>query len=115
MALIKFNDECIISRAMLDDYGDVMYNEHDEPMIEQIYNGPCCYQAGGQANLSILVRNDVVYLPFNNEIVYSGDMIEVKTSRGRNRIGVVNLVRDIDLPLSGGQFTKIEIKQTMGE
>lgn len=115
MALIKFNDECAISRVMLDEFGKARYNEFDEPMIEWIYRGECSYQVGGESNSAIIVRNDVVYLPNNDSLIYSGDMIEIATKSGRNLTGIVGNVRDIEMPLSGELYTKFEIKRAMGE
>lgn len=115
MELIKFNDKCTITRVMLDVEGNAIYNEYDEPMVEDVYYGDCSYQVGGVSNRSIMVRNDVVYLPTNDVIVVSGDMIEIETARGRNRKGVVSDARDIELPLTHECYTKVELKQGMGD
>lgn len=115
MDLITFKDKCAITRAKLDENGRPVYDEYDEPIVEEIYNGKCSYQAGGQTSLSIVVRNDQVYLPSNDVMIYAGDVIDVVTARGRNRHGVVNIVRDIEMPLTHELLTKIEIKQGAGE
>ncbi len=115
MDLITFKDKCTITRAKLDENGRPVYDEYDEPIVEEIYNGKCSYQAGGQTSLSIVVRNDQVYLPSNDVMVYAGDVIDVVTARGRNRHGVVNTARDIEMPLTHELLTKIEIKQGTGD
>ena len=111
MDLITFKDKCTITRVKLDENGRPVYDEYDEPIVEEIYS----YQAGGQTGLSIVVRNDQVYLPGNDVMIYAGDVIDVVTARGRNRHGVVNIVRDIEMPLTHELLTKIEIKQGAGE
>ncbi len=115
MDLITFKDKCTITRAKFDENGRPVYDEYDEPIVEEIYNGKCSYQAGGQTSLSIVVRNDQVYLPSNDVMIYAGDVIDVVTARGRNRHGVVNTARDIEMPLTHELLTKIEIKQGTGD
>lgn len=115
MELIKFKDKCVVRRSKLDKSGKPIYDEYDEPIMETVYEGVCSYQAGGQTNLSIVVRNDQVYLPSNDVIIYTGDEINIETSWGRKRHGVVNTARDIELPLTRELLTKIEIKQGTGE
>ena len=115
MDLITFKDHCVITRAKLDENGNAIYDEYDEPIVEQVYEGSCSYQAGGQTSLSIVVRNDQIYLPGNDVMVYAGDVIDIVTGRGRNRHGVVNTVRDIEMPLTHELLTKIEIKQGTGD
>ena len=115
MELIKFKDKCVIRRSKLDESGKPIYDEYDEPIMETVYDGVCSYQAGGQTNLSIVVRNDQVYLPSNDVMIETGDAIDIETARGRKRNGVVNTARDIELPLTRGLLTKIEINQGTGE
>lgn len=115
MELIKFKDKCVITRSKFDESGKRIYNEYDEPIMEPVYEGVCSYQAGGQTSLSIVVRNDQVYLPSNDVMIYTGDEIDIETARGRKRHGVVNTARDIELPLTREVLTKIEIKQGTGE
>lgn len=115
MDLIAFKDKCIITRAKLNEDGKPIYDEYDEPIVELIYTGNCCFQAGGQTSLSIVARNDQVYLPSNDVIIYAGDVIDVMTARGRKRHGVVNTARDIEMPLTHELLTKIEIKQGTGD
>lgn len=115
MELIKFKDKCIITRSQHDENGNPIYNEYDEPIMETVYEGDCSFQAGGQTSLSIVVRNDQVYLPSNDVMIYAGDVIDIETARGRKRHGVVSTARDIEMPLTHGLLTKIEIKQGTGE
>ena len=116
MDLITFKDLCVITRSVLDENGRPVYDEYDEPMVEQVYDGKCSFQAGGQTSLSIVTSNDKVYLPSNDVMIYAGDVIDVVTARGRKRHGVVyNQPRDIELPLTHELLTKIEIKQGTGD
>ncbi len=115
MDLITFKDHCAITRPKVDEYGNRLTDEYDEQIMEKVYEGDCNYQAGGQTNLSIVVRNDQVYLPSNDVMVYAGDVIDVETSRGRKRTGVVSTARDIEMPLTHELLTKIEIKQGTGD
>lgn len=115
MLNIKFDDNCKIWRET-NANGEVEYDEWDNPIVnEPIYDGKCSYQAGGQTSLSVVVRNDVVYLPSNDVIIEANDVIEVATKRGRVRKGVIRDVRDIEMPMSGERYTKIEIKQSKEE
>lgn len=115
MNLIAFNDHCVITRAKKDANGRVIYDSFDEPQFDEIYNNSCSYQAGGQTSLSVIARNDQVYLPSNDVLIMSGDVIDVVTARGRNRYGIVDNVRDIEMPITHELLTKIEIKQSIGE
>lgn len=114
MALLRMEDDCVIKRTLKDGRGDILADEYDEPKTQVVYDGKCCYQAGGQTSLSVTVRNDVVYLSGNKTLFYSGDIIEIATKQGRKRNGVIRVVRDITMPLSRQEFTKIEIEQSMG-
>lgn len=107
MELLKFKDHCTVSRE------SGRYDEFDNLIeVEVIYDGACMFQAGGQTSLSIVTRNDVVYLPSNDVIIEANDVIDVVTARGRRQHGVVNKVRDIEMPLTHELLTKIEIKQS---
>lgn len=106
---LEFKDTCIITRMS----GE--YDEWDNPIGTEIYNGNCMFQQGGQTSLSIVTRNDVVYLPSNDVIIESNDVIDVLTARGRKRHGVANNARDIELPITKELLTKIEIKQSTGK
>lgn len=61
-----------------------------------------------------MVRSDQVYLPGNEVMIYTGDMIDIVTARGRKRRGVINTVRDIEMPLTHEHLTRIEVKQETG-
>ena len=105
---IKFEDRCIIKReGAYDEWGNAQKSE-------VLYDDVCLFEQGGQTSLSIITRNDVVYLPSNDAIIESGDVIEVTTARGRQRHGVVNNARDIKMGISGLLLTKIEIEQSKG-
>lgn len=107
MELLKFTDHCTVSRE------SGRYDEWDNPIeADVIYDGECMFQAGGQTSLSIVTRNDVVYLPSNDVIIEANDVIDVVTARGRRQHGVVNKARDIEMPLTHELLTKIEIKQS---
>lgn len=109
---IPFKDHCVITRPGRDDDGNRLYDEWDRPIDdEQVYNGACCFQKGGQTPLSIITSNDVVYLPNNDVLINTNDNIEVTTKRGRVLKGVIGNVRDYEMPFSGEQYTEIEIKQ----
>lgn len=114
MELIKFNDKCIISRAELDEKGAAKYDKYEKPILKEIYNGPCCFQQGGQTYRSIQARNDMLYLPTNKVLVESNDVIDVTTARGRKRHGIAANPRDIEMPISGAQYTRMEIQQSKG-
>lgn len=115
MNLITFNDHCVITRAKKDVNGRVIYDDFDEPQFDEIYNAACSYQAGGQTSFSVVARKDQVYLPSNDVLVMSGDVVDIVTARGRNRYGIVDTVRDIEMPITHELLTKIEIKQSIGE
>lgn len=115
MNLIAFNDNCVITRAKTDENGRIIYDDFSEPQFDEIYNDACNFQAGGQTSLSVVARNDQVYLPSNDVLIMAGDVIDVTTARGRNRYGIVDTVRDIEMPLTHELLTKIEIKQSIGE
>lgn len=114
MDLITFRDQCTITRTLINENGAPIYDEYDEPITELVYEGNCYYQSGGQINLSITVGNDRVYLPLNDVAIYADDMIDILTVQGRRRRGVVNTVRDIEMPLTHELLTHIEVKQGTG-
>lgn len=105
MSYLSYRDHCIITRSM----GEV--DEYDNLVSEEIYNGECDFQPGGQTALSIVTHNDVVYLP-RQVMVYENDSIAVTTQTGRKREGVVKLANDLGLDLTGDWVTEIEIKQS---
>lgn len=115
MELIKFEDSCCILRNNLNEDGDVIYDEYDEPTSVAVYQGNCCYLKGGQTSLSIVTRNDQVYLPYSGLGIKLGDIISATTKTGREYRGVIGNVRDIEMPISGERYTKLEIKQATGQ
>lgn len=105
MSYLSYRDHCIITRST----GEV--DEYDNLISEEIYNGECDFQPGGQTALSIITHNDMVYLP-RQVMVYENDSIAVTTQTGRKREGVVKLANDLGLDLTGDWVTEIEIKQS---
>lgn len=106
MSNLSYPDKCIITR----DTGEV--DEFDNLIVEEIYNGICDFQPGGQTSLSVLTHNDVVYLP-KAMMVMENDIIAVTTKLGRKREGVVKLANDLGLDLTGEYVTEVEIKQSV--
>lgn len=106
MSDLSYPDKCVITRNT----GEV--DEYDNLATEKIYEGVCDFQPGGQTSLSVIAHNDVVYLP-SQVMVYENDNIEVTTSRGRKRKGVVRIANDLGLDLTGDYVTEIEIKQSI--
>ena len=115
MELIKFEDTCRIMRNVKNEDGDVIYDEYDEPTSAVVYEGACCYLKGGQTSLSIVTRNDQVYLPDSGLGIELGDIISATTKIGREYQGVIGNVRDIEMPISRELYTKLEIKQATGQ
>lgn len=105
MSDLSYRDHCVITRST----GEV--DPYDNLVSEEIYNGECDFQPGGQTALSIITHNDVVYLP-HQVMVYENDSIAVTTQTGRKREGVVKLANDLGLDLTGDWVTEIEIKQS---
>lgn len=105
MSYLSYRDHCVITRST----GEV--DEYDNLVSEEIYNGECDFQPGGQTALSIITHNDVVYLP-RQVMVYENDSIVVTTQTGCKREGVVKLANDLGLDLTGDWVTEIEIKQS---
>lgn len=107
MQLIDFRDTCKISRKTgeKDIYGNYVK--------KTIYEGPCCYQEGGQTNsYNIITRNPSLYLPSNDEIVEINDFVEIRTESGRSIKSLVEIARDVRLRLTRClNITKIELKQ----
>lgn len=106
MSELSYHDYCVITRST----GEP--NKFDQIEVEEIYNGVCDFQPGGQTSLSIITHNDVVYLP-KAVMVLENDSITVTTALGRKREGVVRLANDLGLDLTGDYVTEIEIKQSV--
>lgn len=105
MSDLSYRDHCRITRST------GKYDEWDNPLTEEIYDGVCDFQPGGQTSLSIISHNDVVYLP-KAVMVEENDIIAVTTQLGRKREGIVKLANDLGLDLTGDWVTEIEIKQS---
>lgn len=106
MSDLSYPDKCVITRST----GEV--DEYDNLVSEEIYNGACDFQPGGQTSLSVITHNDVVYLP-KAVMVLENDNIAVATKLGRKREGVVKIANDLGLDLTGDYVTEIEIKQSV--
>ena len=106
MSDLSYPDKCVITRST----GEV--DEWDNLVSEEIYNGVCDFQSGGQTSLSIITHNDVVYLP-GQVMVKDNDEIFVTNRYGRQRKGVVKLANDLPLDLTDDCVTEIEIKQSV--
>lgn len=111
MNLIKFNDNCTISRETgeVDEWGD--------PVVGTVYEGPCLYQEGGAGfTWSMVTRTSpCVYLPSRSVQVDVNDSVAITTAFGRVFASVSKVVRDIRLKHFGLDVTKIELKQTAEE
>lgn len=106
MQLIRFEDTCVIKRNV----GG--YDEYDNPLQEVIFEGECCYQEGGYSNAQrMFMRNPILFLPEISELVDANDVVEVKTKFGRELKAVVNIPREIELPLTRQRVTRLELKQ----
>ena len=111
MQLIEFRDTCKISRdtKAKDSFGN--------PLKTVVYEGPCCYQEGGQTySYNIITRSPALYLPSNDALVEINDSVEVTTETGRKIKSLVEIARDVRLQ-SAKRFkiTKIELKQATGK
>lgn len=105
MRLIGFDDTCVIERRL-------GTNEYDEPIVDVIYSGVCCYQEGGYSNAQrMFVRNPILFLPDVSVLVDTNDIAEIKTKFGRELKAVVNIPRDVELPITRERVTRLELKQ----
>lgn len=107
MQLVEFRDTCTISRntGEKDAYGNYVKS--------LVYEGPCSYQEGGQADsYRIITRNPTLFLPSNDVIVEINDSVEVNTEAGRKIASLVQVARDVRLRATKHlDFTRIELKQ----
>jgi hypothetical protein len=118
MELIKFRDQCVISRARVGQDGKPVRDEWDNPLApEVVYTGPCLYEEGGMSSaLSMVTRFPTLYLPGAFPGVKINDSVDIETEFGRELQSVVKIVRDVNMPLySGTKITRIELKQAQGE
>lgn len=105
MRLIAFEDNCVIKRRL-------GINEYDEPIMESVYSGVCCYQEGGYSNAQrMFVRNPIVFLPDVSVLVDANDDVEVTTKFGRVLTAIVARPREIELPITRQRVTRLELKQ----
>lgn len=108
MNLIKFVDDCVITR----DGGSLEVDKYDNPInVETIYDGKCRYQQGVQAFMGISVRNSVVFIPFQIKVM-DNDIVEVVVKDNATKVrGIVTNPRYVELPLTGEKVTRIELSQ----
>lgn len=111
MQLIEFRDTCKISRdtKAKDKFGN--------PLKATVYEGPCCYQEGGQTySYNIITRSPSLYIPDNESLIEINDSVEIHTESGRKIDSLVEIARDVRLQ-SAKRFkiTKIELKQATGK
>lgn len=105
MRLIAFEDKCVIKRR-------VGKNEYDEPIMDVVYSGVCCYQEGGYSNAQrMFVRNPILFLPKVSVLVNANDIVEVTTKFGRKLVAIVARPREIELPITRQRVTRLELKQ----
>lgn len=105
MRLIAFEDKCVIKRRL-------GTNEYDEPIMESIYSGECCYQEGGYSNAQrMFVRNPILFLPDVSVLVDANDIVEVTTKFGRVLTAIVARPREIEMPVTRQRVTRLELKQ----
>lgn len=105
MMLITFEDKCVIKRRL-------GTNEYDEPIMESVYSGVCCYQEGGYSNAQrMFVRNPIVFLPEVSVLVDANDDVEVTTKFGRVLTAIVARPREIEMPITRQRVTRLELKQ----
>lgn len=102
MELIKFEDSCIISRA-------VGIGEHDEEITEEVYNNRCNYQQGVQTYQGISQRNSLVTLPGDVRI-RENDLAIVTQSNGVKKECKVKTVRNVKMPIVGTRYTRLEME-----
>lgn len=106
MRLIAFEDKCVIKRNTKG------YDEYDEPIMDVVYSGECCYQEGGYSNAQrMFVRNPILYLPDVSVLVDANDIVEVITKFGRKLTAIVARPREIELPITRERITRVELKQ----
>ena len=105
MRLIAFEDKCVIKRRL-------GTNEYDEPIMDIVYSGECCYQEGGYSNAQrMFVRNPILFLPEVLALVNANDIVEVTTKFGRKLVAIVARPREIELPITHQRVTRLELKQ----
>lgn len=111
MKLIRFSDNCLITRgASGKDAWD------NDVAVENVYDGPCSYQEGGvTASRLFTLRAPTIFIPAASSPVQINDKVRVTTQRGRVIDGVVKVATDVELALLGDNVTRIELKQAQGD
>lgn len=107
MGLIGFKDTCEITRLT----GQM--DEWDNPVYDLVYSGKCLYEEGGSYYSSqIFVKSPNVFIPRTEELILTGDVVQITTERGRIVEGVARGIRDINLStFSKLEMTRIELEQ----
>jgi hypothetical protein len=105
---LTFDFSCIITR------NNNGYDEWDNPLSPTvIYDDVCDYQKGQPTLGSLIVHNDIVFLPKNDVLIRENDTVVATVEKGRKYKGVVSTVSDIKYKLFDRELTKIELKQVM--
>lgn len=105
MSDLSYKDQCVITRST----GE--YDEWDNPLTEEIYNGVCDFQPGGQQAGAIMTYTDKVYIK-GVILARSNDLIDVTPQMGIGRKGIIEYVNFLLLDLTGDCETEISIKQS---
>lgn len=105
MSDLSYNDRCVITRPTGEE------DECNNPLLQDIYNGECDFQPGGQQSGSIMIFTDKVYI---NGVVKarSNDLIDITPQYGIGRKGVIEYVNFLPLDITGDCETEISIKQS---
>ncbi len=101
MDLIKFDDHCVISTSLI--------NEYEAEELTNVYEGKCRYQQGVQTYQGISQRNSVVFIP-SDEKIKEGYVASVTESNGLVHEGRVKTVRHIQMPLTYERLTRVELE-----
>lgn len=98
MELLTFDDYVTIQRALTEG------NEYDVVEYENIYNGNCRYQQGGQ------VYNGVCFIP-EDIAVSENDRITIVLSNSRKMQGIVESYKNVRQSITHERLTRIILKQ----
>lgn len=103
--MVEFEDSCVIERKL-------GANEYDEPIMEVIYSGACCYQEGSYSNVQqMLVQNPILFLSNVSVLIEPNDSVKVKTKFGRSYNAIVARSREMELPITRERVTRLELIQ----
>ena len=106
MRLIAFEDKCVIKR------NTDGYDEYDNPLQKVVYEGKCHFQEGGHTNAQrMYMRNPILFIPEVPVLIDPNDTIEVLTNFGRKWYSIVNIPREMELPITRQRVTRLELKQ----